>query len=330
MRIRILGAGWYGCHLAWRLSTLGHDVELHESAQGIFAGASGAIPARLHLGFHYPRSRVTRAACQEHRAEFMALYGALTHGVPVNIYAIAAHDSIVDFGTYLQVLRGELEFVQLERPEELGLENVEGALLTGERHIVIERARAFFLAHLVDVLRLGMRPEDSDAATFDWTVDCTFCARDSEGIERYEPCVTGLLAGPVGQAVTVMDGPFPSLYPWDEEAGLCSLTSAKFTPFGRYATREEAEAVLNGAGYLETMKRVYDMRDQLAHFWPASAGLFIVADARLSIRAMPRSGSDARLVDVVRTGPRELRIRAGKIDAVMQAERRVLEIMCSQ
>lgn len=330
MRIRILGAGWYGCHLAWRFEKLGHAVELHESARAIFSGASGAIPARLHLGFHYPRSRVTRAACQEHRAEFMQLYGPLTQGVPVNVYAIADHDSMVDFGSYLQVLRGELEFVQLERPAELGLDNVEGAILTGERHIVIARARAFFEKALGPTVHLMSRPADSSAERFDWTVDCTFCARDSEGVERYEPCVTGLLEGPIGQAVTVMDGPFPSLYPWDEQQGLCSLTSARFTPFGRFVNRSGAEKILAELKAVDIRAQVEMMREQLAHFWPASRDLFHYVDARLSIRAMPRSGSDARLVDVVRTGPRELRIRAGKIDAVMQAERRVLEIMCSQ
>jgi hypothetical protein len=47
------------------------------------------------------------------------------------------------------------------------------------------------------------------------------------------------------------------------------------------------------------------------------------ADCRLSIRAMPRSAADARLVDVVQVGPRALRVRAGKIDAVFHAERMI-------
>jgi hypothetical protein len=42
---------------------------------------------------------------------------------------------------------------------------------------------------------------------------------------------------------------------------------------------------------------------------------------------MPRSGSDARLVDVVRVGERALRIRAGKIDAILHAEQLVREAM---
>lgn len=323
MKIRVLGAGWYGAHLATALIRDGHQVELHESADRIFAGASGGIPSRLHIGTHYPRSRLTRAACQDHHAAFMRNYGELTHGVPVNIYAIAAHDSLVDFGNYVQTLRNEIEFVTVQKPEEFGLRNVEGAILTGERHVITDKARAFFEDRLKDVLVLQSSCNRIDDPAWDWTIDCTFCANDSANVERYEPCITGLLAGPVDRAVTVMDGPFPSLYPWDEEQGLSSLTSAKWTPLARCKTREEAQGILNKFDVEQARERIGAMFAQLGSFWPAALDLYNPVDYKLSIRAMPRSGSDARLVDVVKVGERALRIRAGKIDAIFDAERLV-------
>src|SRR3954468_24745718 len=104
MRALVLGGGFYGTHTAVSLRAEGHYVELHESATQLFAGASGNIPARAHQGQHYPRSKLTRRACQEHYAEIMTSYGEFTRGVPVNVYAIADHDSLLDFGTYAQVL----------------------------------------------------------------------------------------------------------------------------------------------------------------------------------------------------------------------------------
>ena len=205
MKIRVLGGGWYGCHLAAALLADGHDVALHEIANELFAGASGANPARLHGGFHYPRTRLTRALCQEHHAEFMARYGGLTRGVPVNIYAVAAHDSLIDFGTYCDILAREAQFVTIERPAEFGLENVEGAVLTGERHIVIERARAHFSKVLDGHVRFGVAPDALDDPGWDWTIDCTFCALDGRDVERYEPCLMVLLRGPVDRAVTVIE-----------------------------------------------------------------------------------------------------------------------------
>lgn len=308
----------------------GHNVELHETADRIFAGASGGIPSRLHIGTHYPRSRLTRAACQDHLAAFMRAYGHLTHGVPVNIYAIAAHDSLVDFENYRQTLRHEIEFVTLAKPGEFGLCNVEGAILTGERHVLTDMARAHFEAALVDAIRLSMPPAKVDSREYDWTIDCTFCANDSANVERYEPCITGLLGGPVERAVTIMDGPFPSLYPWDEEKGLSSLTSAKWTPLARCKTREEAQAVLDGFTVEHARERIGAMFAQLGSFWPQALELYNPVDYKLSIRAMPRSGSDARLVDVVKVGERALRIRAGKIDAIFDAEKLVKDAICSR
>lgn len=307
----------------------GHDVEVHEIANRLFNGASGSNPARLHSGQHYPRSRLTRAACQEHRDAFMKRYGFLTRAIPINIYAIADRDSLVDFGTYRQILRGEIEFITIENPAEFGLQNVEGAILTGERHIVIDEAREYFTTALSDRVQLNTSPGMVNDARWDMTLDCTFCALDGENIDRYEPCVTALLEGDTHKAVTIMDGGFPSLYPFNEKDGLNSLTSAKFTPLAKCATRAEAEQIINTITDKEVTDRCLAMHEQIAYFWP-EAEAYTPRDCKLSIRAMPRSGADARLVDVVRVGPRALRVRAGKIDAILHAEQVIKEMLCLQ
>ena len=60
MKIAIIGAGWFGCHLASELKNDGHSILLFEKEKDIFAGASGNNQNRLHLGYHYPRSYITR------------------------------------------------------------------------------------------------------------------------------------------------------------------------------------------------------------------------------------------------------------------------------
>ncbi len=343
MKIRISGAGWYGCHLATALLVRGHEVEVHDIAPHIFAGASGSNPARLHMGQHYPRSHLTRRHCQEHNAAFLEKYGHLTRGVPVNIYAIADKDSLVDFGNYVQVLRDEIEFVTVYDPAEYGLQNVEGAILTGERHIVISEARAHFEEKLAGVLHINSNPERGPEEIrienpenskqfvtvqrnkFDWEIDCTFCAREGAGVDRYEPCITTLLEGPTDRAVTIMDGPFGSIYPWDEAKGLNSLTSAKYTPLTKCDTWQQAADIIDTIDEPYLKQRSNEMLDQMAYYWPDVRKLYTVTGHRLGIRAMPRSGADARLVDIVNTGERTLRVRAGKIDAVLHAERLICE-----
>lgn len=318
MRVRVLGAGWYGSHIATALLADGHEVEVHDVAGEIFAGASGGIPARLHRGQHYPRSRATRAACQEHAPEFMTRYGHLTAAVPINIYAVAARDSLVDFEQYRKTLTGEIEFITIYDPAEFGLRNVEGAILTGERHIVTRKAKQYFETALAGHLVLG---SDGGEGEYDWTIDCTFAARGAANVDRYEPCLTALMKGPTDRAVTIMDGGFGSLYPWDEEERLNSLTSASLTPFSKTCrTWAEAKGILDRLDVGAIESRAAAMLDQMAEFWPAVLDQYWVVGHRLSIRAMPRSAADTRLVEVVKDD-RTIRVRAGKIDAVIQAER---------
>jgi len=330
MRIKILGGGWYGCSIAEGFIHRGADVELHDIAPLLFSGASGSNPARLHQGQHYPRSKLTRAFCQEHHGAFMARYGGLTRSVPVNLYAIAEANSLVDFGTYQQVLRNEIEFITVYDPSEFGLKNVEGAILTGERHIVIDEARKYFTSVLSEVVHLGSDTSAESEQDFDYIIDCTFCSRDNINIDRFEACVTYILAGPTERAVTIMDGPFPSLYPWNEAEGLSSLTSAKYTPIAKCPTWQEANEVLQSADYQSLMDNGQTMFEQLCHYWPQASDMYEIISYRKAIRAMPKSAADARLVDIVQTGNNVLRVRAGKIDAVIHAEEQLWDMVNSQ
>lgn len=259
----------------------------------------------------------------------MAEYAFLTRGVAVNIYAIARDHSLVDFDQYVRTLSGEVQFITIHDPGELGLYDVEGALLTGERHIVTEKARAYFEHHLAGIVQFGMPRGVLDDPAFDMTIDCTFCANSAANVDRYEPCLVLLLKGPTDKAVTVMDGQFGSLYPWDEDLGLCSLSSAKHTPFSKECrSYAEAARILDSLGSAEIERQGEAMIDAMARYYPAVRD-FEVVDHLLSIRAMPLSGADTRLVDVARAGERTLRVRAGKIDAVIHAERLVKAMLCS-
>lgn len=327
MRVRVLGGGIYGCHLSAALLADGHEVELHEKSSRLFSGASGNCPARLHLGFHYPRSRATRWACQQHAAAFRQTYGAFVRSIPTNIYAIAKTESLLDFGTYTKVLEGEVKFA-IADPLTCGLTNVEGAVLTGEQHLNSDGLRDHFAKALDGHVIYAGPDRPIDDPRWDATIDCTFCANDGQNVDRYEPCLTVLLEGPVDRSVTIMDGPFSGIYVWNEEQSLSSLTSARFTPFSKTCrTYGEARAVLEGLSSLDLRDRGDAMMAQIATYWPAAPDLYRIVDYRTAIRAMPASGSDARLVDVITVGDRGIRVRAGKIDAIFDAEKTVKEML---
>lgn len=326
MKIKIIGSGWFGCHVALTLLRDGHEVELHEMNDQIFTGASGKIPARLHLGAtHYPRSMLTQEACLSHKEEFMAEYGHVTGSVPINIYAIASDHSMLDFGTYHFIVKDKCEILTVYDPAELGLYNVEGAVMTGERHIIVDKSKAYFEKELKDVLFFNSNDFSEDG--YDWVIDCTFCSQDAYMIDRFEPCLVPLLEGDATKAVTIMDGPFPSLYPWNPEKNLLSLSSAKYSPFSKsIKTWAEARHLLDNLTKEEVEKQATDMVNSMAHFYPRVKD-FKVVDHMLSIRAMPLSAADTRLVHVVKQSDKRIRIRAGKIDAVVEAGREVKRLM---
>ena len=50
MKVVVIGGGWTGCHLALRLSQIGHQVTILERNTDIFQGVSGNFGIRLHKG----------------------------------------------------------------------------------------------------------------------------------------------------------------------------------------------------------------------------------------------------------------------------------------
>ncbi len=59
MRILVIGGGFFGMYLAETLSRAGHEIKIIESASGFMTRASLANQARVHNGYHYPRSVLT-------------------------------------------------------------------------------------------------------------------------------------------------------------------------------------------------------------------------------------------------------------------------------
>lgn len=94
MKIAIIGAGWYGCHIALELKKEGHDVELFEKSSTIFSGISGSYGIRLHRGPHYPRSDKTREFCQNAYDEFIQLYPELIVKHSFSHYALGIKDAL--------------------------------------------------------------------------------------------------------------------------------------------------------------------------------------------------------------------------------------------
>lgn len=67
----IVGGGFFGCCLALRLEAQGQRVALVEREQRLLQRASYANQARVHNGYHYPRSLLTALRCRVNFSRFL-------------------------------------------------------------------------------------------------------------------------------------------------------------------------------------------------------------------------------------------------------------------
>jgi len=144
-RVGVIGGGWYGCQIAHTLRTRGFDVVLFEKDSRLFEGASGKNQFRLHAGFHYPRSGVTRAQILAGLREFRERLPKFVQPLDKCLYAIAAEESMIDFDTFKQIFKAtNVTFLEVH-PQTYGITNVEGCVSTEEEmFFFVDTPRNFY------------------------------------------------------------------------------------------------------------------------------------------------------------------------------------------
>ncbi len=84
----IIGAGFYGCALAEHLGRQGRNVLVCEARARPMERASAVNQARVHTGFHYPRSYATALRSLHLHERFAENYPAAVSG---NFYHALCH-----------------------------------------------------------------------------------------------------------------------------------------------------------------------------------------------------------------------------------------------
>jgi hypothetical protein len=252
MRVFILGCGLYGCHAAMTLKSLNIDFVMADITNEFFEGSSSKNQNRLHLGFHYPRSFSTRNECKQGYLDFMERYSYVTEAIPNNIYLIDK-TSMIDFDTYKNVYSYEdIPYTTISDaslvPFPFDSSKFQGMIKTNERYINHNKFKQFFKdrlePHLLknyDPLYLQITEHNIyyQGEQYDMLFDCTyFQAKVPYLISNlvdveYELCISFLYQQNTPSPLfgfTVMDGGFFSIYPYDPEKNIYSLTDVRLTP----------------------------------------------------------------------------------------------------
>jgi glycine/D-amino acid oxidase-like deaminating enzyme len=291
----VIGGGFYGATLAAWLARRGDQVVLLEREAALMQRASARNQARIHNGYHYPRSFTTARRSRVNLQRFLQEHPDCVHRDFVALYAVARRNSRVTARQFVQFCRRigarvepaprtlhtlfaprliEDVFVVEEyvfdtqmlagemrrRLEAAGVEVRLGAGVTGVTHDGASLK-----------VRLGGETEHTPQARRIFNCSYSGLNHLGGGFPRSTPALKhelaelALLRLPESLrrlAVTVIDGPFFSLQPWPCE-GLHTLSHVRYTPH---------------FGWLDSPQR--DPFDELASRTPESRHELMLRDAR--------------------------------------------------
>ncbi len=257
----IIGAGLYGLYAALYAGRKGERVLVLEGEDAPFRRATYINQARVHMGYHYPRSYATAVKSAGYFDRFNRDFGFCVHRSFDQVYATSSAFSWTDGEQFEQFCRAagiRCDRVDAGRYFNPGL--CDGAFLTEEYTYDAHILRDWFLERLGEHPNVSLRwaspvtaleREDpvyrvgtQDGAWFEspFVLNATYASsnqiiRRALGPEeafgiKYELCeiILCTVDKPLsGTGITVMDGPFFSIMPFGK-TGLHSLTSVTFTP----------------------------------------------------------------------------------------------------
>lgn len=333
-KIAIIGAGWYGCHIASSLLSLGIDAEVFEKESDILTRASGNNQFRLHLGFHYARNYDTRIQSRDGYQRFIERYPTLSSKTQNgNIYSVPKLDSLIDFKTYKTIMTSSgIEYKEIENPE--WSNGIQGSVLCDERVIETKKAREYFKKKLNGRLHLSTPVESMvefqdklivNNEKFDFVIDCTWghLAKTRSDV-FYEPTILLYYKGPEDfPAFTLVDGPLISIYP-TEEKGLYTLSSVTHTPLAMFDCPNKARDFVNNdvTDDIINDKRIL-MEEHVSKYVPGFKDMFEYQSPQISIKTKIIGATDDRSCSVEMRG-RYISIMSGKIDTIFHGMERVI------
>ena len=320
--IAVIGAGWYGCHVALTFKRLGFQVVVYEKASSVLSGASAHNQFRLHQGFHYARHHGTRVQSWEGFQRFVEHYPDLSSEVSQNVYAVPKQTSVIDFMTYKSIMMSTgLQF--RETQEDFGLTNIDGCILTYERVINTEVARKFFMDELEGKILLDTPYSPCDA---DYVVDATWGTYEKVPGTFFEPTVLFYYTADHNHpAITLVDGCLNSIYP-TEVPGLFTLSSVQHTPLGTshdYETACQMKADFESSYDAQLLKRCL-MEREISQYVPDFREKFQFVGVQTSMKTKLHGAYDNRSCYVKRKG-NIFSVMSGKIDTIFHATDKIID-----
>lgn len=354
MKVAIVGGGFYGCYIANTLRKRYKSevsVDIYDCSNKLMTRAATNNQCRLHLGFHYPRSSETIRQTVEGFQLFLDDFGDCVDFPKHNYYAVH-RDGHVNMTEYLAAMdahnlnydvvdHNSLDY--FKEPQE-----IEGVVRVGEGVIRLNNLCGKMMANLhakifcntlvtsIDAEKGQLVANGKVKSGYDFIINATYTDTNlglPEALKfdlKYELTAMVLMNAPFGDdvALTIMDGPFVSLYPAGH--GMATLSSVPLTPFFNCSTTSELEAKLAevNLNHHKNHKKVIDNIMQHGNEMlnlnlseQHIEGLWIAPKTKIL-----NDSCDQRLTEI-KTHGKLISVLCGKLDAVHHITDQILDKM---
>lgn len=338
MKVAIIGGGFYGCYLAFKLKK--HfkskiEINIFEKNKKLLDGASNNSQWRLHLGFHYPRSEETVNQCVKGSKKFKKDFKRFIFYPKNNLYLIHKN-SKTKFKKFVEIYKKfnlSVERFDLKKINYLkNIKNFSGSIKTKEGVIRFDKLNPFLRKKIKDNCKIYYNKNIKKINSFsgdiidnnqkiyknyDYILNCTYTEPNIGNNKKFS--VKYELAGMVEtknpfkerMAITIMDGPFISIYP--RKNNTVSFSSVKYTPIKKMNSLKYVN-IIKKKILKEKKKYSIKIIDDIKKYFNFNFNIKIIK-LILAIKVKVKKDFKDQRPTIVSKNFRTFNILCGKIDA---------------
>jgi hypothetical protein len=338
MAIAIVGTGWYGCYVAEYLVKTLPDITIvmYDKNSTIMDESSRYNQNRLHLGYHYARSTVTRDKCLKYYSKFIQKYDNLVKTIDHNYYGVS-NNSLVNFDDYISKYKNlshtivDTSGIGITGVQKDKVLNVQECFIDNKssRDYFMNIFKQYYVSFHMKTLVHSINKDGSISFTsnsskimthyYDVVINCTYNQLETFGFPVvYEKCLTLLyknISDVPFDALTIVDGPFCSLYPYCDD--LYTLTDVVETPLIKSSNFEYVKSYDVNENVINRKKPAF--QNNICLFYPNFLDKFKYHGYFTSYKCKNETENDDRDINYNING-RVLSLWCGKISFIFELD----------
>lgn len=271
----IIGGGFYGCIIALHLKKKFKNVVILEKESDLLLRASDNNQARVHNGYHYPRSLITALRSHINYSKFITDFRDVTDHKYLMTYAIAANNSKITSQQFIKLCRqigSPLSVVTQEIRDLFNEKLIEDVFVVEEavfdtaklrakikKKLSLNKVKVFYKTEVISVEAAGetisLKLNSGKKIGSTIAINCAYAninpilKRSSLPLLPLKFELTEMplvkLPSPLDKmGITIIDGPFFSIMP-SPSRGLHTIHHVRYTPHTSKLTIPQSENSLS-------------------------------------------------------------------------------------